>query len=215
MGHSFPIVIDQLGIFGVVVDGRWSPGIGDPTPMGWFTCIAYGIACALCIQAAYKKPKGLATSDTRKHLTFWSVLGIVMLLLTINKQLDLQLWFWLTGRNMVKEHGWSEYKKTIQILSMFAVSVMAAGGLAFMIQLTRGVNHRPIFRHRVLALSGTLFIVAFVMIRAISLSSVDQLLGWRLSGLKLNWILENIGILIVSVGAYQAVKYSKGLNVEA
>ena len=215
MEHLNLVALAQSGTFAVIVDGHWEPGIGDPTPMGWFTVVAYGIACILCIRAAYEKPGGLAAIDTTKHAMFWFTLGIVMFIFTINKQLDFQAWLWLTGRNMIDEYGWSEHKKTIQISSMLAVIFISVAELAYFIWLTRSAVCRQIFRHRLFALSGVVFTLCFIIIRALSLHGVDKLLGWRLGELRINWVLENMGILLVAVGAHQAVKYSKGINFDA
>ena len=37
---------------GVIIDGHWRPGIGDPTPLGWMTVIAYLAASLTCFHAA-------------------------------------------------------------------------------------------------------------------------------------------------------------------
>ena len=80
-------------------DGRWHPGIGDPTPIGWLTVIAYGTAALLCFRCQFKSEPG-----TPKQ--FWVLLGLVMTVLSINKQLDLQTWFTEVARDMALEQGW-------------------------------------------------------------------------------------------------------------
>jgi hypothetical protein len=48
-----------------------------------------------------------------------------------------------------------------------------------------------------LALTGTVAVLAFVLIRAASFHHIDQFIGERILGLKWNWILEVGGISIV------------------
>ena len=196
--------VTRFGFVAVNANGQWKPGIGDPTVMGWATVIAYGAACVLCIWVAMEKPRGLAPPDLSKHWMFWSTLGVIMLLLAINKQLDLQMWFWLTGRNMAKANGWYEQRRTIQVASMLAISVVACAGLAYFTWLTRSA-----FRQRLLALLGVVFTVCFVLISASSLHHVDTVLGWRVAGVKTDWVLENGGILLVIIAALKAIKASR------
>ena len=52
------------------------------------------------------------------------------------------------------------------------------------------------------ALVGIVFLCCFVAIRASSFHHVDRLLGADLGGLKINWIMELGGIVLVGLGAY-------------
>jgi hypothetical protein len=52
-----------------------------------------------------------------------------------------------------------------------------------------------------LALLGMVIVLAFVLIRAVSLHDIDRLIGERVLGLKWNWILETGGISIVLLGS--------------
>ena len=49
------------------------------------------------------------------------------------------------------------------------------------------------------------FILGFVLIRALSFHHVNALLGSRLGGVKWNWIFELGGIAIVAVAAFRVV----------
>lgn len=194
----------------VIEDGHWRPGIGDPTVAGWATVIAYVAACALCIWTATKAPTSLAPIDISKHRMFWGALSLIMLLLALNKQLDVQLWFWLTGRNMIKANGWYQQRRVLQLGWIAAIALVAGAGLAYFTWLTRGQS-----RQRLLALVGVVFTTCFVLVRAGSLHHVDSVLGWRVGGLRMNTILENGGILLVLVGALKAVRVSTSLGNDA
>lgn len=65
--------------------GEWRPGIGDPTFMGWFTVFSYFMCAAVALSVCT-----LNRAQDRRFARFWLVIGVVMVLLGINKQLDLQ-----------------------------------------------------------------------------------------------------------------------------
>src|SRR5438105_1302226 len=81
---------------------QWRPGIGDPTFIGWLTVVAYAGAAVLCIRDALREKEAPA------RRAFWSILGVMMILLGINKQLDLQTWLTITGRRIALTEGWYE-----------------------------------------------------------------------------------------------------------
>ena len=180
---------------------EWWRSQGDPTVLGWFTVFSYGLATLLCIRVAMKVPRSLAPIDRDNHRLVWFILGAIMLLLGINKQMDLQLLLWLAGRSWIRSAGWQEYRQLIQVGSMFAMAGLGFAGLMGFAWLSR-----ESFRHRRLAIVGVGLTSLFVLIRAISLHGVDTMLGWTLAGLTLSKVLENAGIFLVIVGAIQAMR---------
>ncbi len=204
MGPSILSVLARSCCVGIVENGHWKPGIGDPTVGGWATVFAYVAATLLCVWATVKSPRGLAPLDASKHHMFWGGLSLVMLLLAVNKQLDLQLWFWLTGRNMIQANGWGEYRRILQVGWIMAIALVGGMGLAYFGWLTHNQS-----RQRMIALAGVVFTVGFVLIRAGSLHHVDTVLGWHVAGVRMNWILENSGILLVAIGAIAAIRCSR------
>jgi len=201
--------------------GTWSPGIGDPNVMGWITVVAYLAAAYLCfavhrswLAAAGPPAKGrtfgpiaLAFLGQRRRLAalpeavrmsaLWKGLAIGLLLLGINKQLDLQTALTEFGRIVAHEQGWYDERQQVQIdfiMGVFLVGIW----LVFAVLLLAGRNLPRLG----LALLGIVFLCCFVAIRASSFHHVDILLGTRVGGLKMNWILELGGIALVGVGAY-------------
>ena len=183
------------------VGGRWRPGIGDPSVMGWVTVAGYLIAAVLCWRCATRLTRqGLRASDDRARRT-WYLLAAVLLLLGINKQLDLQSWVTLLGKGLAKSGRWP--KATIQwwfAAVMLTVSVVSTGVLFW---LARGA-----LRRLAPALVGASFLVCFVLIRALSFHPMDRLLAARLAGLKVNWVLELGGIVCVGFGAWLDLRRS-------
>jgi len=200
--------------------GTWSPGIGDPNVMGWITVVAYLWASYLCFvnhrtwrAAAGSATRGaaipvaLALLGQRRRLAalpeavrmsaLWKAIAIGLLLLGINKQLDLQTALTEFGRIMAKRQGWYDGRQRVQI--DFIIGIVLVGiWLVRSVLLLAGQNLPRLG----LALVGIVLLCCFVAIRASSFHHVDALLGAKLGDLKINWIMELGGIALVGLGAY-------------
>src|ERR1700733_11930900 len=111
----------RLSMLSEIVDGRWRPGIGDPTVVGWVTVVAYLVAALGCGWAAFKEP----TTDSRrrgKPAAFWLVLAVLLTLLGINKQLDLQSWLTQVARQAMKAMALYQDRRTYQVAFIGAVA---------------------------------------------------------------------------------------------
>jgi hypothetical protein len=207
-----------------IVDSRWQPGIGDPTPIGWVTIVAYFAASWACWRAAAAEGqrahggrsgpaplwlllswRAAAAEGQRAHgdrsgpAPFWLLLTGFLLLLGINKQLDLQSALTDFGRRLAREQGWYDRRQEVQALFIAliaAISLVVLGAFGWLA--------RAALRSRLLALLGLVFLVSFILIRASSFHQVDVLIGLRLGGLKWNWILELGGIGCVGLAAVQS-----------
>jgi hypothetical protein len=201
--------------------GAWSPGIGDPNAMGWITVAAYLSAAYLCfvvhrswltsagpaVKGRTWGPVALALLGQRRRLAalpeavrmsaLWKALALGLLLLGINKQLDLQTALTELGRILAAKQGWYERRQQVQI--DFIIGVVLVGGWLFGSVLLLAGRNLPRLG---LALVGIVFLCCFVAIRASSFHHVDRLLGANLDGLKINWIMELGGIALVGLGAY-------------
>lgn len=171
----------------------WRPGIGDPSLMGWVTVAAYFFAAWFCAKAAWSE----ASSRSWRHaIRFWLILSGVLVLLGINKQLDLQTWFTLLGKRVAQSQGWYEHRRIVQAVFIIAIGWGAMLGLRWAWRLV-GDRAAELW----LPLTGLGVLLCFVVIRAASFHHVDQLLHVRLAGMKLNWVFELAGIAMVALGA--------------
>ncbi len=179
-------------------DGRWHPGIGDPTLIGGFTVLAYFLAAALSVQALSAHLARVRASphahDERRLVTFWALVVAVMVLLGVNKQLDLQTWFTEVARDLAKRDGWYEARRRYQVVFIAAIALLgAASTLAIALALRRVITRV------LLAVCGLGALATFVVIRAASFHHVDVLLGR--GPVRLNWVLELGGIACVALSA--------------
>src|SRR3954468_8571643 len=104
---------------------RWTPGIGDPTPLGWATVVCYAVAFFLCIACLH------ADVHSRTSRRFWAMTSAIVAFLGINKQLDLQTWLTQTGRDLALQHGWYEERQVVQLT--FIAALVAAALLALIV----------------------------------------------------------------------------------
>jgi hypothetical protein len=206
---------------GRVDELRWSPTIGDPTFMGWVTVIAYFVTAWLCLRAFRVEKRGpprplFATIAAllrvmKKHwprppaparrAALWLVLACIMFALGVNKQLDLQTLFTEVGRSFARSGGWYEERRVVQGLFVAVIGCVGLLGLAILWWLTRG--QLSDFR---LTLAGLAFIVSFVVIRAASFHKFDQVIGFELLGVRMNWVLELGGIGLMAAGVIRRLR---------
>jgi hypothetical protein len=173
-------------------DGRWHMGIGDPTIWGWLTVGMYLLVIARC----YVKVKQHVQMG--ESFRFWLLLGAFLLLLGINKQLDLQSLFTQMMRDAAVEHGWYEYRRKVQVLFIFCI------GFAMLITLiTLRIALLDHWRRYQWIWLGLLLLSAFILIRAASFHHVDILIHQSILGLELNVLLENLALSLILLGTYQ------------
>lgn len=210
--------------------GTWSPGIGDPNFVGWFTVVAYALAGFLCLrvyrQLPGPKPRGilgLARALAPLPLAFvagsqwisrlsrdvrlralWLAFTVVLFFLCINKQLDLQTALTEIGRIMARSEGWAGVHRQVQVV--FIACVMLGGAWSFR---TVWLMARGSARQTRSVLMGFVFLICFVTIRATSFHHVDHLLGMNFAGFRPNWIFELGGIAFVIHGAWFTLRASR------
>lgn len=172
-------------------DGRWHAGIGDPTIFGWLTVFVYlaAVWCCLVKVKELKKQGG--------NHQFWFCLAIFLLLLGINKQLDLQSWLTEVMRDSAKAHGWYAHRRPVQIVF---IGLLGLGMLSALLSLRLFLANS--WRHNKMTWLGIVLLCTFIVIRAASFHHFDILISRDFFGLKINVILELGGILLIILGTY-------------
>ncbi|MDB4990365.1 MAG: hypothetical protein JWN04_5543 [Myxococcaceae bacterium] len=183
-------------------DGRWHPGIGDPSVIGWVTVVAYFAAAVLSFRAMRLHAHLVGTSAPRAAYQarllqrFWAMVLLAMLLLGLNKQLDLQTWFTEIARDLARSGNWYQGRRPVQIAFILTIAVLGTVGTVVVAYLMRHVLSRVLG-----ALVGLGALVTFVIIRAASFHHVDALLGR--GRVRLNWVLELGGIALIAFSAWR------------
>lgn len=68
---------------------------------------------------------GLDPGDARRLTRFWTVTAVAMVVLGVNKQLDLQTWLIEHARRAAFAEGWYDDRRRVQ--AVFVLAVAAAG----------------------------------------------------------------------------------------
>lgn len=175
--------------------GAWSPGIGDPTLGGWITVALYALAVWACHQVLQsERQRRLRLSSNER--TVWRLIMVGMIALGVNKQLDLQSALTEMARLHAHEHGWYGNRRQFQQAFIASVPIL---GLTVLAALTVLVWNAPM--PTLWACAGAAGLIVFVAIRATSFHHVDEMLGWHLAGLRINWIIEMGSIWVICIGA--------------
>ena len=168
---------------------------GDPTVLGWATFVLYLLAAGLSFRSA---KAGRAQDPENEFARSWRVLGILLFLLGLNKQLDLQTPLIELGRTLAIAIGIYHHRRDIQLIFFIGlVAGLIASLVACLKPLTAFVS-----KHRLCA-AGFGLVGAYAFIRAGSIDHVDQMLGFHLDKTRGLWVLEVGGLVLVSAAAVQ------------
>jgi hypothetical protein len=179
-----------MGTLGALTCGAWKLGIGDPSFWGWATTVAFAAAALLCLVYAYYP------APDKGHRGFWITLGIALLVLGANRQLDFQWLLHEIGKEMAKAQGWSSKRRAVEIV-LVAGFVMA---VVFLLVSVWRAAHRA-WRRRWLAFCGIVLLVAFVVLRAMRIHEVYALFNLEPPARWLRTVLECGGALCIGVSA--------------
>lgn len=160
---------------------------GDPTPIGYFTTLWYFVAASLCFRSS---------AIDRSSRRIWLALGVMLLLLCINKQLDIQTGFTEIGRRLAHSEGWYDARRSVQF---YFVEILGLAGFLLSILLIRAARLKSASVR--IAMVGAVALVVFVVIRAASFHHVDVFLRQGQAGLTWNSVLEVSGITTIMLGA--------------
>jgi hypothetical protein len=186
---------------------NWQIGIGDPSLMGWLTVALYLAVGGLALRVV-GRGEFPARSVTRERL-FWRLLGMIMLLLALNKQLDLQSLLTAAGRCMAQIQGWYNTRRVVQIGFIVGVLVVMLILFTVMWAALRGT-----LRRNGLALTGLVFVLVFVAIRAAGFHHMDRLINVRIEAVRLNWVFEMTGPILILIGGLSILRTARSRRRE-
>lgn len=174
---------------------NWRPGIGDPSVIGWATVFTYAIACVLSYRV-YILGDRIFIIMQNKQKRLWLSISLVMLLLCLNKQLDLQSLFTDIGRYFFQKFELYQARRKYQLLFVVSILTVSMSSVLYVITL-----YRKVLCAHLVALLGVMFVLTYVIIRAASFHHVDRLISLQFCGLKMNWVLEITGILFIIINS--------------
>jgi hypothetical protein len=176
---------------------NWSPGIGDPTLMGWLTVVLYFLAAIDCWITARRLYLERGDADGEKELRAWRSIAIAFLALGFNKQLDLQTALTEAGRVLANFQGWYDQRQSVQLAFIVLVAIICLVTAAILVRWARNAPAPTLF-----ALAGSIMVICYVLVRAASFHHIDRFIGETVLGFRWNWILEMGGISVVLAASY-------------
>lgn len=158
----------------------------------WLVVAAYFAAAGTAVFAA-------RAAGGRQERLFWLGTTLILLLLGLNKQLDLQTMLTDVAREHAKANGWYEQRRAVQglFLAGLGAATVAAG-------LWLALTLRSATASIKVAAGGLLLLAAFVLMRAATFHHIDVWVTMDVGGLRRGWWLELAGNAVIG-GA--AVRY--------
>jgi hypothetical protein len=156
---------------------------------------AFATARRAELRFSVSEPGEARDQRSMKHL--WLLITVTMVLLGLNKQLDLQTLLIQTVRERAYEHGWYNDRRRYQVDFILIISAAAVFfGIGLSLRLRR------VLRRVIVAVAGLGMLVVFVLIRASSFHYVDRALS--LGGrFRVNALIELSGIGLIIGAALQ------------
>ena len=160
----------------------------DRFAMAWLIVAAYFVG-ALAAFAAGRRAGG---RDRR----FWLATCVLLVLLGLNKELDLQTYITTEGRELVKSFGWYEQRRLFQGVFLLILAVVAVLGAGALLRWLR--RSPPPMKWAALGLG---FLLTFILVRAATFHHIDEWVTVDIAGLRSGWWIELAGICVIAISA--------------
>jgi hypothetical protein len=166
----------------------WSALVHDQGSLAWIVVAGYAAAALLAFAAA--------GHGVGRERAFWIGTAIALLLLGINKQLDLQTDLTFFAKTAAISEGWYGERRDAQGAFILLIALAAVGcGFGLWAWLRASATSVKA------AATGLVILLAFIIIRAASFHHIDYWVTISIAGLRSGWWLELLGIAIVATAA--------------
>lgn len=162
--------------------------INDPTGLAWFVVASYLVGAV----AAFLAGRSTNGRDAR----FWYATAVLLVLLGINKELDLQSLLTEAARRLARETGWYEQRRQFQALFLAALGIGGLAGAALLAGWLRRSR-----RAVKVAAAGIVILLTFVFMRAASFHHLDEWVTVNVAFMRSGWWLELAGIVVIASAA--------------
>jgi len=161
----------------------------DPGVLPWLIVMGYLVAALLTFRAG-------SVTDGRERI-LWFGTGIALILLGINKQLDLQSDLTWAAKVLAHREGWYDnWRRDVQGIFILLI---ALGALALALFLWRWLRDASV--NAKVAAMGLAILAAFIFVRAASFHHIDYWVTVPIAGMRSGWWLELIGIALIGATA--------------
>lgn len=174
----------------------WRPGLGDPSIGGLGLTALYVVASLLMLWTIYRP----TAWDTGERL-LWGAATVLIVLMTINKQLDLQHYVNLVGRCWARQEGLADLRETFQ--RVFGLAVLALG-LGATVWLGRAT--RPALRRNRPLIWGLGLLGLFLVVEVARFQHLLGAPGEWIERLRLHRMLEGTALLVLIWAAWDRIR---------
>jgi hypothetical protein len=182
--------MDRWTLWQTCAAQSWNPGWGDADFVGVGLTFLYATAA---LMTCYTALQVWTYGSQRSSRWLWLLAALYLILLALNKQLDLQTFLTQTGRCVARAEGWYAQRRGLQEEEAFAIiGVMGLAGLILTVMARRGNG---------LMIAGLACLTTFVALRILSFHHIDTLLKTPLFGLGLARIIELSSLLLINYAA--------------
>jgi len=191
-------------------------GEGGLGPSGWAAVLAYALTGWLCLRAfmvekagpprPYAKAVAALWRVVRKHWPdppaparragLWVGVALLLVVLGINRLLDIETLLLDWWREDAMAQGSYENRRASQGGFIGVVALIGVASAVGLLRIARGQ-----LRDLRLLLSGTIFLLAFVVIRAVSLHAIDAVMRIEVAGVSVAVAAELLGLGVVALAA--------------
>jgi hypothetical protein len=176
--------------------GYWAKHRGDPTVLGWGITILYGLAALTCLYCTGLLDTKRSPPISELHAWFWWMIVVILVLVGVNKQLDLQMLLADIGRTYSKSQGWYDQRRPIQIR---VLALGACVGMAGLLRVGYKLKRAP--KSTWFALWGVIFLGVNILIHMVSLHSIEHLLMSSGMGVSIENALEIMTLVWIIISA--------------
>ena len=176
--------------------GYWATNRGDPTVLGWGITILYGFTALTCLYCTGFLDTKRSFPISGLHAWFWWMIVVILILVGINKQLDLQMLLADFGRTYSKHHGWYDQRRPIQIR---VLALGACAGIAVLLRVGYKLTRAP--KSTWFALCGVILLGVNITIHLVSLHSAEHILMASKMGVSFENALEIMTLVWIIISA--------------
>jgi len=156
----------------------------------WLIIAAYSGAAVLCLVTAIRVDRHPPEDSPRSGAPWWVGLGILLCLMGLNKYFNTLSALVADFRVVAQEQHLYDQRRTIQEFAITVTLSLSAFGAVLVLT-------RKLLKAQKTLVIAVLFTLGLVITRAVSLHQMDAFLQLRLWGMRINWLLEFGGILVI------------------
>jgi hypothetical protein len=172
----------------------WHFQCDNPTFLGWTVVAFYGIAALNCAVAASRASS--QNGQSAGSAGIWWASAFALTFLGANKQLNLQTMIIVVLRHVSVVDGWSNHRRTVQLIFSLAFGL----GIGVLLACV-AFRHREFFQMNRMALWGVITLGIFVALRAATINHADEFLRINLRDQNWAWVLEISGSALIGIAA--------------